>query len=183
MVNVALWWAGDLSRVYPASRPMTAGIGSSPPTQCWIGDSGLKEGWHYPINIIIEKYIYTNLQQKQLSNNSLSNQKSSIQSSQGTYLPDCTFESSYRPTFHFRSKILSVPSPCERKSKHQCDATLFLLVKITNKTCRSKVLNLAWVAVSHNSSSVGKVSLDKVPSTVHKCQKRVYHCESTEDAL
>jgi len=27
---VALWWTGDLSRVYPASRPMTAGIGSSP---------------------------------------------------------------------------------------------------------------------------------------------------------
>jgi len=28
---VALWWTGDLSRVYPASRLMTAGIGSRPP--------------------------------------------------------------------------------------------------------------------------------------------------------
>ena len=27
---VALWWTGGLSRVYPASRPLTAGIGSSP---------------------------------------------------------------------------------------------------------------------------------------------------------
>jgi len=27
---VALWWTGDLSRVYPAYRPKTAGIGSSP---------------------------------------------------------------------------------------------------------------------------------------------------------
>ena len=27
---IFLWWTGDLSRVYPASRPMTAGIGSSP---------------------------------------------------------------------------------------------------------------------------------------------------------
>ena len=29
---VALWCTGDLSRVYPASRPMTAGIGSTEPT-------------------------------------------------------------------------------------------------------------------------------------------------------
>jgi len=34
---VALWWTSDPSRVYPASRPMTAGIGSSPPRpNSWI---------------------------------------------------------------------------------------------------------------------------------------------------
>ena len=39
---VALWWTGDLSRLYPASRPMTAGIGSSPPRP-WIGLSGYRK--------------------------------------------------------------------------------------------------------------------------------------------
>ena len=34
---VALWWTGDLSGVYPASCPVTAGIGSSSPvTLSWI---------------------------------------------------------------------------------------------------------------------------------------------------
>jgi len=36
-LSVALWWTGNLSRMYPASRPMTAGIGSSSPvTLNWI---------------------------------------------------------------------------------------------------------------------------------------------------
>jgi len=43
-----MWWTGDLSRVYPASRPITAGIGSSPPCDPTVGLSGYgkwMDGW------------------------------------------------------------------------------------------------------------------------------------------
>ena len=35
-LHLALWWTDDLSRVYPASRPITAGIGSNPTSRPWI---------------------------------------------------------------------------------------------------------------------------------------------------
>ena len=42
-----LWWTGDLSGVYPASHPMTTGIGSSPP-QPWM------DGWMSLSNKLIK---------------------------------------------------------------------------------------------------------------------------------
>ena len=42
---VVLWWTGDLSRVYPASRPMIAGIGSSPPWPDWRIKRVYKMDW------------------------------------------------------------------------------------------------------------------------------------------
>jgi len=44
---VALWWTGDLSRVNPASCPMTAGIGSSPPCDPTDGLSGYRKSMDY----------------------------------------------------------------------------------------------------------------------------------------
>lgn len=38
-----LQWTGDLSRVYPASHPVSGGIGSSPLRPLWI--SGMDNGW------------------------------------------------------------------------------------------------------------------------------------------
>ena len=37
---------GDLSRVYPAFRLMTAGIGSSPPCDPTDGLDGIENGWN-----------------------------------------------------------------------------------------------------------------------------------------
>ena len=38
---VALWWTADLSRVYPASRPVTAGMGSSLPVNPKFDSAGI----------------------------------------------------------------------------------------------------------------------------------------------
>ena len=44
MCKAALWWTSDLSRVYPASCTMTAGLRSSSPlTLTWI--KGIENGW------------------------------------------------------------------------------------------------------------------------------------------
>ncbi len=40
----ALWLTGDLSTVYPAAPPMTAGIGSSTPATL-LRISGIDNGW------------------------------------------------------------------------------------------------------------------------------------------
>ena len=42
MVDVALWWTGDLSRVYSASSPMNAGTGSSNPE---LEQAGIENEW------------------------------------------------------------------------------------------------------------------------------------------
>ncbi len=52
---LALWLTGDLSRVYPVSRPMSHGIGSSPPATLKDKQVQLKDGWvDYHDNIIVD---------------------------------------------------------------------------------------------------------------------------------
>jgi len=44
-ICLALWWTGDLSRVSPASRPITARIGSSLTTTRQLDSVGIGNGW------------------------------------------------------------------------------------------------------------------------------------------
>ena len=53
-LSVALRQTGELPRVYPASRPMTAGMGSSAPRDPELDYAGTENGW---VDILLVAYF------------------------------------------------------------------------------------------------------------------------------